>query len=124
MENLVAWFEIPVTDMDRAIAFYRAVFGWDLEAMASGPRGTGLMALFPFPEHRAGGALIWHEGYEAGDRGTVIYLYAGKDLSGPLGRVEEAGGQILMGKTSVGEHGYTAWILDSEGNRIGLHSEF
>jgi predicted enzyme related to lactoylglutathione lyase len=52
----------------------------------------------------------------------MVYLSGGEDLSAPLGRVEAAGGKVVMPKTSIGEHGFCAMFLDTEGNRVGLHS--
>ncbi len=121
MENLMTWFEIPVTDMHRAVRFYTEVFGWKLDIVEADPLQ---FAFFDFPEHRTGGSLSCGEFYQPGTDGAIVYLYAGKDLSEPLSRVEPAGGKVVMPKQPVGEHGYTAWFLDTEGNRIGLHSEF
>ncbi len=121
MENLLTWFEIPVTDMHRAVRFYNEVFGWELNIVEASPFQ---FAFFDFPEHRTGGSLSRGENYRPGADGAVIYLYAGQDLSEPLSRVEAAGGKVLMPKQSIGEHGYTAWFRDTEGNRIGMHSEF
>ncbi len=121
MENLVTWFEIPVKDMERALRFYKTVFGFEFHCAGEGSKHW---AFFPFPEHRAGGSLTFAKGYEPGSDGPIIFLYAGKDLRDPLSRVESAGGQIVRDRTSVGEHGFVAWVRDTEGNRIGLHSEF
>lgn len=121
MENLLTWFEIPVTDMDRAVRFYNEVFGWELEITEADPFQ---FAFFDFPEYRTGGSLSYGASYEPSPDGPVVYLYAGKDLSAPLSRVEAAGGKVVMPKRPVGEHGYTAWFLDTEGNRIGMHSEY
>ena len=121
MENLVTWFEIPVKDVDRAMEFYTAVFGFEFHRAQDGAQQW---AFFPFPEHRAGGSLTLAEGYEPGSDGPIIFLYAGQDLREPLSRVEAAGGRVVRGRTSVGEHGFVAWIQDTEGNRIGMHSEF
>lgn len=121
MEHLLTWFEIPVTDIRRAVTFYNKVFGWDLEIMDAGELQ---FAFFSYPENRTGGSLTCGDAYIPGAEGAVIFLYAGKKLDEPLGRVEGAGGKIVLPKHSIGEHGYTAWFLDTEGNRIGMHSEF
>lgn len=120
MEHLLTWFEIPVSDMKRAVSFYNDVFGLQLQITEVGSRQ---LAFFDHPENRTGGSLTSEDNYEPGANGAVIYLYAGKDLNNSLSRVESSGGTVLVPKQSIGEHGFTAWILDTEGNRIGLHSE-
>jgi predicted enzyme related to lactoylglutathione lyase len=123
MHNPVGWFEIPVRDMDRAIAFYKAVFGYDFEKMQMGPI---LMSLFPYQDEGKGvsGALVLHEEqYNPSDSEGVLLYFTCKDVNDELGRVEKAGGKILLGRTKIDdEHGYMAQILDTEGNRIALHA--
>lgn len=121
MEHLITWFEIPVADIKRAVDFYSKVFGWEIEITEA---GSHQYAFFSYPENRTGGSLTRGENYDPGPLGPVIFLYGGRNLDKPLSRVEKAGGKILMSKQSVGEHGYTAWFLDTEGNRIGMHSEY
>ena len=79
------------------------------------------MAMFP-AEDGISGAVIKAEGYTPSADGSVIYLNAGADLSDALGRVEAAGGQVLVPKTGIGENGFFAFLLDTEGNKVGLHS--
>jgi hypothetical protein len=69
-----------------------------------------------------GGGLAQGEGFEPSDKGTVVYLNGGADLSLPLSRVEQAGGKIVMPKTSIGENGFMAHFIDTEGNRVAFHS--
>ena len=121
MEHLLTWFEIPVADMNRAVSFYNTVFGWKLEITDA---GSHQFAFIDHPEFRTGGSLSKGETYKPGADGAVIYLYAGKNLTEFLSRVEASGGKVIVPKQSVGEHGFTAWFLDTEGNRIGMHSEF
>ncbi len=122
--NSVGWFEIPVEDMDRATTFYEAVFACTLEHHDMGPLQ---MAWFPSVENGKGsaGALVKHsDWYRPSDfNGVMIYFTAHSgDVATELGRVEQAGGKILQQKKSIGEYGFVAFFLDSEGNRIGLHS--
>jgi hypothetical protein len=119
MTDALNWFEIPVVDMDRAVAFYSEMFGVALQAAEMSP--GYLMAMFP-SEGGVGGALVSGEGYVPGMTGTVVYLNGGDDLSGPLSRVEAAGGQIIVPKSDIGENGFFAFFIDSEGNKVGLHS--
>jgi len=85
--------------------------------------GSSLMAWFPMWEGKIGaaGSLIKGEGYEPSSAGTLVYFTA-PDIEATLARVEEKGGRILAPKTSIGESGFIGMFLDTEGNRIGLHS--
>lgn len=119
MANVISWFEIPVTDMHRAVAFYSAILDVQLEA---GPAGEGyMMATFP-AENDVSGALLSGEGYVPSTNGTTVYLNGGDDLSVVLDRMEAAGGKIIVPKTHIGENGFFAFFLDTEGNKVGLHS--
>ena len=121
-ENMVSWFEIPVTDMKRAKAFYDAVFGIDIQVQDF--NGT-FMGWFPWAEGKPGanGSLIQHESYiPSATHGVVIY-FSSADVQIELDRVEDAGGKIVRPKTQISpEVGYMGVFSDSEGNRIALHS--
>ena len=121
-ENMVGWFEIPVTDMARAKQFYDTVFQIDISLHEFGGFSMGW---FPFAEGKAGaaGSLVKHESYVPSDtHGPVIY-FSCKNLATELARVPKAGGEILQQKTQIGEgHGFMALFKDTEGNRIALHS--
>ena len=123
--NPIGWIEIPVTDMDRAIRFYETVFGFKLERHQMGPLD---MAWFPSKEGSTGsaGTLVRHpEFYSPSDKkGPLVYFTAfSGDVATELGRVEAAGGKVLTEKKQISpDHGYMGLFLDSEGNRIALHS--
>lgn len=122
--NPVGWFEIPVSDMDRAIGFYENVFNIKLQRQQFGDTD---MAWFPWVENGNGsaGSLVRNpEFYYPSVHGVVIYFTAmSGNLDNELSRVEKAGGRVLRGKTCIAENiGYMALILDTEGNRIALHS--
>ena len=122
--NVVGWFEIPVSDMDRAIAFYSKVLDLKLEKNLMGPL---VMAWFPWKENGLGspGSLVYHEEYyKPSSDGVLVYFTAHSgDLANELSRVEEAGGKILQGKTKISDdYGFMALLIDSEGNRVALHS--
>lgn len=119
MSNALNWFEIPASDIKRASKFYGTILGADL-AIAEMMPGYQ-MAMLP-AEDGVGGALIQGEGYTPSAEGAVVYLNGGQDLAVALGKVEGAGGKILAPKTDIGENGFFAYILDSEGNKVGLHS--
>ena len=121
--NVVGWFELPVNNMERAIIFYEAVFGFKLERHEMGELD---MAWFPFADvPGAPGSLVYHkEFYKPSTDGTLIYFtcHSG-DLENELSKVEPAGGKVLMPKKLITEDiGYMALCGDTEGNRIALHS--
>ena len=69
-----------------------------------------------------GGGLTQGEDFEPSDKGTIVYLNGGEDLGVSLSKVEQAGGKIILAKTSIGENGFMAQFIDTEGNRVALHS--
>ncbi len=117
--NPVAYFEIPVLDMARAVRFYEAVFAFKLEPETI---DGNEMALFPFDARRPGitGALAKGEIYRPTRDGALVYFHT-QSIDATLQRVAEAGGEVLYPKTSNGELGSVAEFSDSEGNRIALH---
>lgn len=118
IKNFVSWFEIPVYDIHRAATFYNSIYGMEMEVTVN---GEFAMAHFP-TETGVGGALIAGPGCFPSDVGTLIYLNAGHDLDGVLGRVELAGGRVIMPKTLISESaGHFALFIDCEGNRLALH---
>ncbi len=119
MSNALNWFEIPASDIKRAAKFYGTILGADLTIAEMMPGYQ--MAMLP-AENGIGGALIQGEGYTPSAEGSVVYLNGGEDLAVPLGKVEGGGGKVLVPKTDIGENGFFAYILDSEGNKVGLHS--
>lgn len=121
--NAVGWFEIPVTSMARAIKFYETVFEYKLERHQMKELD---MAWFPFADvPGAPGTLVFHkEFYKPSTDGVLIYLTSPSgDLSNELAKIESAGGKIVVPKTLITEDiGFMAVFIDSEGNRIALHS--
>lgn len=122
-QNVIGWVEIPVTDMDRAKAFYEVVFDFEIQVY---PMGELIMGWFPFAQGKEGasGSLVKHpDAYRPSDtHGTVVY-FSSTDVQNELDRVETAGGSIIQPKTQISEEiGYMAVLRDSEGNRIALHS--
>ncbi len=120
--NMIGWFEIPVTDMDRAKAFYEKVFNIEISIH---DLGGLVMGWFPYDDAVKGisGSLVMHEMYSPSDFAGVLIYFSCKDLEVELGRVEANGGEILRTKTAIGgEYGFMGLIKDTEGNRIGLHS--
>ncbi len=122
MKNAINWFEIPAKDLDRAKSFYEEVLDAKMETVNMEEQGM-TMAFFPSDmEKGVGGAIAQGPGLEPNDKGSMVYLNGGEDLAVPLARVENAGGTVTIPKTSIGEHGFFAQFLDSEGNRVAFHS--
>lgn len=120
MINAINWFEIPVTDFERAKKFYETLFGEEVMEM---PFPGGRYGMLPCDmENGVGGGIAQGDGFEPSDKGTIVYLNGGEDLSVPLSRIEKAGGKIVMPKTSIGQNGFMAQFIDTEGNRVALHS--
>lgn len=120
MSSVINWFDIPATNLERAVKFYESLLGIKLiEENMLGAR----MAIFPAKPGEATGAIMAREGVTPGTTGSTIYLKAGNDLSVALARVEAAGGKVVFPKTFIKEgFGYFAIVIDSEGNSVGLHS--
>lgn len=118
--NPVGWFEIYVQDLPRAKAFYEAVFQVKLSDLKS----PG-MEMLGFPhgmEHSgAGGALVKMAGVPSGGNSTLVYFTC-KDCAVEADRAAKNGGRVHKAKMSIGQHGFIALILDTEGNLFGLHS--
>ncbi len=121
MANAINWFEIPATDFTRAKKFYETILATEIIEM---PFPHGKYGMFPadMQNGQVGGGLMQSNGFNPSKDGTVVYLNGGEDLSMPLSRVEPAGGEIVMPKTSIGQNGFMAQFIDTEGNKVALHS--
>ena len=120
IRNPVGWFEIYVQDVERAKAFYEKTFDVKLERLES-PE----VELWAFPMNREGsgcaGALVKMDGKDSGIGGTIVY-FPGDDCAAMAERALKNGGRIQNEKKSIGDYGFIAHVLDTEGNLIGLHS--
>ena len=119
--NPVCWFEIPVSDMPRAIKFYEAVFGGQMAPPV--PMGSHLFSFFPMEGGGSGapGALVKGDGvYTPSHQGTMVYFSA-KEIDAVLKKIEKAGGKTLIPRKDIGQYGFFAIFEDTEGNRLGLH---
>lgn len=121
MQNAISWFEIPAIDFDRAVNFYSAVLGTEIQ---KGEFMGELQAFFPADLTGAGGAIVKSERLTPASTGTLIYLNVEtvERLEQALGRVESSGGKTLMPKMAIGDPGFIGMMLDTEGNCIGLHA--
>jgi hypothetical protein len=120
--NMIGWFEIPVNNMDRAKIFYESVFKVNISVHDF---GGVLMGWFPDRGNVIGaqGTLIKEDTYIPSKEGTLVYFIC-DDVQNELDRIELAGGKIYKPKTQISpEHGFMAAFIDSEGNRIALHSK-
>lgn len=123
LTNPISWFEIYVDDLCRAQRFYQAVFDLQLSPL-NDPNDSGIQMLaFPSQVNQYGatGALVKMEGISAGGNSTIIY-FSCQDCAVEQARVCALGGQIQQTKMAIGEYGFIALVIDSEGNMIGLHS--
>ncbi len=120
MNSFIAIFEIPATDLSRAITFYQTILDIKIEQFEV----PGMeMGVFPYENQAVTGVIIKGEGYQPTSDGVTIYLNGGDDLQPILDKAAQNGGEILVPKTAHADNnGYFALFLDTEGNRLGLSS--
>jgi uncharacterized protein len=120
MQSAINWFEIPCADMDRAQTFYETVLGRTLQRENFGGQ---VLAVFPYDKPACGGCLqAGANGAASAGTGIRIYLDCSPSLDAVLGRIAQAGGDIVVGKTALPPGmGVIAHICDTEGNHVGLH---
>jgi len=121
--NVINWFEIPVVDFERAKKFYETILQINMPSMEM---GAATMGFFPYEpgNGKVSGAICKGASYHVSAAGPKIYLNGNPDLSEILGRVNAAGGEVLVPKEQITpEHGYMAVFKDTEGNHISLHSQ-
>jgi predicted enzyme related to lactoylglutathione lyase len=120
MANQIVWCDIPVLDLDRAVKFYSAVLGQDVKKQEF----PGMMiGVLPHNDGEVGGCLFTSPDVRPSDTGVLIYLNTNGRLDAALSAVTSNGGKIVQPKHQIGPFGFRAIVLDSEGNRIALHSD-
>ena len=120
MKSYISIFEIPATDIARAVGFYQEILGVKIERMDFPDIQMGLL---PYEEQMVTGVIIKGKDYQPSANGVTIYLNGGENLQTILDKVEANGGKIIVPKTPhADEIGYFAIFHDSEGNKMGLHS--
>jgi len=124
MDNAISWFEIPSSNLERAQKFYETIFGVKLFPM---DLPNIKMRMFPIddPQKGIGGAIVDSGGFHKPSTtdGPLVYLNGNPDVQKILDKVEPAGGKVMVPKTEISpEYGFMAVIIDTEGNRVGLHS--
>lgn len=120
MTNSINWFEIPAKNFEIAKAFYSSLFGAEIQEMPHPKLKYGILP--GDMQNGVTGGIVEGEGFEPSMTGALIYLNGGDDLSVPLSKVEKAGGKIVLPKTSIGANGFMAHFIDTEGNKVALHS--
>ncbi|MGB0523140.1 MAG: VOC family protein [Flammeovirgaceae bacterium] len=120
LKNSINWFEIPVSNFERAKRFYSTIYDFEMPTQKMGPIDMGFLLV---EQGGIGGAIACGEGYEPSETGTLVYLNGGTDLQVILNRIEEAGGKVVVPKFKItDEIGYCAFFIDTEGNKVGIHS--
>lgn len=120
MENLINWFEIPANNFKRAVAFYKSIL--DIEIHETEMFGTN-MGFMPSDGKNVSGAIVQGDGYVPSAEGATLYLNAGEDLQIILDKIPANNGKIVVPKTQISpEMGYFAMFIDTEGNKLALHS--
>jgi uncharacterized protein len=121
MKNLISIVEIPTIEFPRAITFYQTILNTSIEEINM---DGILMGLFPNEEEAVSVALINGGQYKTSMDGAVIYFNAGDDLQIVLDKIKVNGGKIIIPKTDIGSGiGFYAMFMDTEGNKLGLHSK-
>ncbi|WP_157373390.1 VOC family protein [Algoriphagus terrigena] len=120
MNNLISIVEIPTADFARAVTFYQTILGLAIEEMEMDGNQMGVL---PNENGTVNVVLVKGTDYKPTTDGAVLYLNAGDDLQPMLDKVEQNGGQVILAKTKISpEMGYFALFIDTEGNKLGLHS--
>ncbi len=124
--NVLTWFEIPVTEIDRAKTFYETIFDIKMVKRAD---GNDESVFFPHDPNviqatsgRVTGVLSKTERNSPASHGTMVYINASPDLQTVVDKVEQAGGKVIVPRMQI-PAGFIAVIIDSEGNKVGLHAE-
>ena len=121
MRNQAIRFEIPAKDIERAAKFYSGVFRSQMHIQRT---GSSLMGYIPNDGCACKSKLIYTERHQSSENGVLVYISSGSDLNTILRRVPSAGGEVVVPKTLITrEIGYFGVFLDTEGNRLALHSQ-
>ncbi len=122
--SAITWFEIPVSDIERAVDFYGKVLDIQISVMDLTEDQGSMLGMIP-ARGGTGGALVQNSRYSylPSEKGSLVYLHVDGELDSALERAVAAGGEVLLPKTGLGDEGFTAWVRDTEGNRIGLHAQ-
>lgn len=117
--NQIVWCDIPVIDLDRAIKFYSAVLGKPVEKQSFPGMTFGLL---PHAQDSVSGCLVEMKDRKPSQDGPQVYLNCEGRLDIAISQVELNGGKVVQPKHPIGPYGFRAVVVDTEGNRIALHS--
>ncbi|HEX9263693.1 MAG TPA: VOC family protein [Candidatus Binatia bacterium] len=120
MGNQIVWCDIPVLDLDRAVKFYSAVLGQSVEKQDFPGMTIGIL---PHNDGEVGACLFTSDEEKPSEKGTMIYLNANGRLDDAIAAVTANGGKLVKPKHPIGPFGFRAVVIDSEGNRVALHSD-
>ena len=120
MENLINWFEIPATNYNRAVSFYKSILALDIKETEM--FGTK-MGFFSSDGKNVSGAIVQGENYKPSSDGVIAYLNGGNDLQAILDKVANNNGKVIVPKTQISpETGFFGMFIDTEGNKMAVHS--
>lgn len=117
--SIIGWFDLPALDVDRAVNFYSQVLGIALNKEIF---GEFEMSIFPHSETAVGGCIYKSTDVKPSHQGILLYFNVDGRMEDAQSKVESAQGKIIQAKHAIGQHGFRSLVLDSEGNRIALHS--
>jgi len=118
-QHTLCWTDIPVSDLTRAIRFYSALLATEVKKEGGGGMVFGLL---PHTDDNVSGCLVEQADNKPSQQGPLIYLSVEGRLDDAIAKAGDNGGKVLKGKEQIGPYGFRAVIVDSEGNRIALHS--
>lgn len=120
MANQIVWCDIPVLDLDRAVKFYSVLLGQEVKKHDFPGMTIGVL---PHNDGEVGACLFMNADEQPNEKGVLIYLNANGRLDEAIAAVTPNGGKIVQPKHPIGLFGFRAVIIDSEGNRVALHSD-
>lgn len=121
MNSYIGMFEIPATNINRALNFYESILDIKIEKIELEGMKMGIL---PYEGQQVTGVIIEADGYEPSTKGVTVYLNAGENLQNILDKITKNGGKILIPKTPhADQDGFFAVFIDCEGNKLGLHSK-
>lgn len=123
MADVISWFDVPTIDFDRAVKFYSEILGKPVRVAEHMGQKLGFFSMDGDREGVGGNIAPPHEHFKPSTDGTRVFFNCNGYIDEVLARVEKAGGKIVAPKFSIGEPGWIAFIIDSEGNSVGLHSK-
>lgn len=120
MQNLINWFEIPAKDFNRAVTFYKAILDVDIKEV---DMFGSKMGFLPSDGTNVSGSIVQGDDYSPSSDGVLVYLNGGNDLQNVLNKVESNNGNVIVPKTQISpEMGYFGMFIDTEGNKMAVHS--